>query len=109
MKRTTMTIFMLIFSATAFAGNTTVEKAVLNFKVKKAALNLKVNDTRTIVKEVENTDGNPCMFEGKSHQIELQVKQVSYDRIKNEAIYSWETVKTIVVDKAGEVMEVCAE
>ncbi len=54
-------------------------------------------------------EGNPCLPEGKSYQIELQVKQASYDHEKNKIVYSWETVKTIGVDNDGNMMEVCAE
>lgn len=98
MKNITMTVILVLSSVSAFAGNLAVEKV---------ATKMKANDTRTIVKEVENTDGNPCMPEGKSYQVDLQVKQAAYDHMKNKVVYSWETVKTIVVDKSGSVMEVC--
>lgn len=100
MKKTIMATVALFVSVNAFASFSAVDRA---------AAKLKTNDTRTIIKQVENTDGNPCMPEGKSYQVELQVKQASYDRIKNKVVYSWETVKTIGVNKSGSVMEVCAE
>lgn len=100
MKNLTMTAILVLFSASAFAGNVAVEKA---------AANMKANDTRTVVKEVENTDGNPCLPEGKSHQVDLQVKQAAYDHMTNKVVYTWQTVKTISVDQSGRVMEVCAE
>ncbi|MGZ3797530.1 MAG: class I SAM-dependent methyltransferase [Pseudobdellovibrionaceae bacterium] len=74
-----------------------------------AGNDMKAKDVRTITKEVENVDGNPCMPEGKSYQVELQVKLAAFDHEKNKVIYSWETVKTIGVDKTGRVIEVCAE
>lgn len=100
MKKIVPVIATILMSTSAFAGNLAVEKA---------ASKLKANDTRTIIKQVENTDGNPCMPEGKSYQVELQVKQAAYDHEKNKVVYSWETAKTIGVDTAGRVMEVCAE
>ena len=99
MKKTILVLATLI-STSAFAGNLAVDKA---------AAKMKARDTRTVVKEVENTDGNPCMPEGKSFQVELQVKQASFDREKMKVVYTWETAKTIGVDKAGSIMEVCAE
>jgi hypothetical protein len=100
MKKTILITVALFASAGAFASNLAVDKA---------AAKMKANDTRTVVTEVENKDGNPCMPEGKSYQVELQVKQASYNPEKNKTVYSWETVKTIGVDKDGKVMEVCAE
>jgi hypothetical protein len=100
MKKTIIAAIALLVSVNALAGNSTVEKV---------AAKLKANDTRTIIKQVENTDDNPCMPEGKSYQVELQVKQAAYDHLKNKVVYSWETVKSIGVDRSGRVMEVCAE
>ncbi|WP_413574572.1 hypothetical protein ACLVWU_10115 [Bdellovibrio sp. HCB290] len=100
MKNITMTVVALFVSVNAFAGNLAVEKV---------ADKMKANDTRTIITEVENTDGNPCQPEGKSYLVELQVKQAAFDREKRKVVYSWETVKTIGVDNDGRVMEVCAE
>ena len=78
--------------------------------VAKAASEMQSKDVRTVVREVENTDGNPCMPEGKSYQVDLEVKMAQgYDHDKNEIIYSWDVVKTIGVDNEGRVMEVCAE
>ena len=99
MKKTVLLLVGLA-SLNSFAGNLAVEKA---------AAKMKSSDTRTIIKTVENTDGNPCMPEGKSFQVELQVKQASFDREKMKVVYTWETAKTIGVDKAGQIMEVCAE
>lgn len=99
MKKTILLLVGLV-SLNSFAGNLAVEKA---------AAKMKSGDTRTIIKEVENTDGNPCMPEGKSFQVELQVKQASFDHEKMKVVYTWETAKTIGVDKAGRIMEVCAE
>ncbi len=78
--------------------------------VAKAALEMQTKDVRTVVREVENTDGNPCMPEGKSFQVDLEVKTAAgYDHEKGEIVYNWEVVKTIGVDNEGLVMEVCAE
>lgn len=77
--------------------------------IAKIAANKKITDTRSIVKEVENTDGNPCMPEGKSYVVEIQVKQAAFNYETSKVVYSWETVKTIGVDKHGNEMEVCAE
>ena len=100
MKKNVLIIVALLTSASAFASNLAVDKT---------AAKMKANDTRTVITEVENKDGNPCMPEGKSYQVELQVKQASYNPETNKMVYSWETAKTIGVDKNGKVMEVCAE
>ena len=80
-----------------------------NLAVEKVAAEMKSNDVRTITKEIQNTDGNPCQFEGKSFQVELQVKQADFDHLKMKTVYTWQTVKTINVDKEGHSIEVCAE
>ncbi len=80
-----------------------------NMAVKKAAAKIKASDTRTVVTEVENTKGSPCLPEGKSFQVDLQVKRASFDREQMTTVYKWETVKTVGVDKVGRVTEVCAE
>lgn len=98
--KTTILLLVGLVSLNSFAGNLAVEKA---------AAKMKSADTRTIIKEVENTDGNPCMPEGKSFQVDLQVKQARFDYEKMKVVYTWETAKTIGVDKAGRIMEVCAE
>lgn len=100
LRNRAMTVVLALSSVSAFAGNLDVEKI---------AAAMKANDTRTIIKEVENTDGNPCMPAGKSYEVDLQVKQASYDYMNNEVVYSWETVKTIGVSQSGRIMEVCAE
>lgn len=73
------------------------------------AAEARVSDVRTVIKEVENTDGNPCMPEGKSFLVALQVKQAYLNRSNNTYLYLWETAKKISVDNNGNVMEVCAE
>lgn len=77
--------------------------------VARAKKQLKTQDTRVVVNDAQSTDGNPCEPEGRYKRVELQVRLASYDRIKNQTVYSWETVKVIVVDKDGAQMEVCAE
>jgi hypothetical protein len=76
---------------------------------KELAEKMKSTDVRTKVTEVENKDENPCMPEGKSLQIELQVRQAYFDREKSKIVYKWETVKTVGVDQSGQTSEVCAE
>ncbi len=98
--KATILILACFMSLNVFAANLAAERA---------AAKMKSGDTRTVITEVENKDGNPCMPEGKSSQVELQVKQASFDREKMTVVYSWQTVKTISVDNAGRVMEVCAE
>jgi hypothetical protein len=100
MKKTVLVIATILIGASAFAGQLSIQKA---------AAKLKANDTRTVIKEVENTDGNPCLPDGKSFLVELQVKQAAFNRETNKVVYSWETVKTVSVDKDGGVTEVCAE
>jgi len=77
--------------------------------VLKVAKLLKTRDTRTVVSEVYNNDGNPCLPEGKSYNIELQVKQGSFDPLQSKIVYNWETVKTVNSDLTGKIMDVCAE
>ena len=74
-----------------------------------AAEEMKKEDIRTLVKQVENKEGNPCLPEGKSLIVELQVKQAYFDRVKKQVLYSWQTVKTIGFDKDGHIQQVCAE
>lgn len=87
-----------LFSVNAFAKS----------PVEKAAENMKKNDTRTVIKEIDNTEGSPCLPEGKSFQVDLQVKQAQVTPEK-EVVYYWETVKTIGVEKNGRVSEGCGE
>src|SRR3989344_4213551 len=101
MKKVILTI-ALLFSVSSFAK---VPEAPAPQAVYKAAAKMKKNDVRTIVKSVMNV----CGGEGKSWNAELQVKQPSYNRLTNKMSYTWETVKTINVDRDGGVMEVCAE
>ncbi len=100
MKKAILIAMTSLVGTCAFAGTSPVEKA---------AAKLKDKDTRTVTTEVENTDGNPCMPEGKSYQVDLQVKKAYFNAMQMRTVYSWETVKTINVSKDGRVMEVCAE
>ena len=101
MKKTILSLVVILASVTASAHIPSV--------VKKVAADTKLTDTRTIVKEVTNDDGNPCMPEGKSYIVEVQVKQAVFNQETSKVVYSWETAKTISVDQAGRVSEVCAE
>ncbi len=100
MNHVLMILTAALFSFTASAAP---------LPVLQAAKMVKQESVRTLIKEVENTDGNPCMPEGKSYTIDLQVKEAQYDRNKGEIVYDWKTVKSVVSDANGEVMEVCAE
>lgn len=101
MKKTILTLVVTLASMKASAMTPAI--------IKKIAANIKVTDTRTIVKTVMNTDGNPCMPEGTSYIVEVQVKQAAYNYDIRDVVYSWETVKSVGVDKDGRVTEVCAE
>ncbi|MBO9667903.1 MAG: hypothetical protein J7501_13960 [Bdellovibrio sp.] len=94
--------FIAVLGATtsAFAARPTIEQI---------AKKIKDHDTRTIVKVVENNGGEPCLPEGKSYSVELQVKHAAYDRINEKVVYSWITEKTVSVSLDGSVMEVCGE
>ncbi|WP_413581758.1 hypothetical protein [Bdellovibrio sp. HCB288] len=91
---------ILVMSSSVFAAGA---------KVEDIAKKLKNEDTRTIIKVVENNHGSPCLPEGKSYIVELQVKYADYDRLNNKMIYTWRTAKSINVDLYGSVMEVCGE
>lgn len=77
--------------------------------VTKAANELKAKSVRTVIKKVNNHEGNPCMPEGISYIVELQVKQASFNPMTSKVVYKWETAKTINVEKNGLTSEVCAE
>ncbi len=98
----------LTMSSSVFASDLKLE---LGRKLaRKAGAEMLKSDVRTVVREVENTDGNPCMPEGKSFQVDMQVKTaLAFDMEKMETVYEWVTVKTIGVDLDGSVMEICAE
>ena len=93
-------ILSVVLSSSAFAGSSVA---------KRAAAKMQKNDVRTVTTIVDNVEGSPCIPEGKSYQIDLQVKQASYNRMTSQVEYTWETVKTISVGLQGEVSEVCAE
>lgn len=96
-----MTFVTFVLVGTAHSASDAVEKT---------AEKMRTEDVKTVITEVENTDHNPCLPEGKSHQIDLQVKKASaYDLEKNEVVYVWESVKTINVSADGTIMEVCSE
>lgn len=94
---------IISISANAFAA------PAVPAAVTKAANSLKAQSVRTVIKKVNNREGNPCMPEGISYIVELQVKQASFNRITNKVVYKWETAKTINVEKNGLTSEVCAE
>ncbi|WP_413287719.1 hypothetical protein [Bdellovibrio sp. HCB337] len=101
MKKYLIALTTLALSTQAFARIPSV--------VAKVAAAAKISDTRTVVKEIENTEGNPCLPEGKSYIVDIQVKQAAFDYENSKVVYEWETVKSINVEKNGRVMEVCAE
>ncbi|WP_142695467.1 hypothetical protein [Bdellovibrio sp. NC01] len=100
MKAVISTIVVILATSQAFAHTK---------KVEAAAAKIKEESTRTIIKTIDNVEGNPCLPEGKSYLVELQVRQAAYDRIHNKIVYSWETAKTVNVDKSGAISEACGE
>ena len=92
---------VLLISTSALAGTPS--------KVLKAAKEMKTGDVRTVVTQVENTDGNPCMPAGKSYNIDMQVKMAAFDQQTHDVVYHWETVKTINSTADGLISEVCGE
>jgi hypothetical protein len=104
MKMIATALILLSLSTPAFA--------VGNAAVKQAAEDLKNNDVRTVITAVTNTEGNPCMAEGKSYSVDLQVKKAVTKMNKRGEVtvgYKWETVKTVGVDLEGRIMEICLE
>lgn len=98
---------ILILAVLAISAN--VMAAPVPAAVTKAANALKAQSVRTVIKKVVNREGNPCIPEGTSYNVELQVKQASYNPMTNKVVYKWETAKTINVEKNGATSEVCAE
>lgn len=94
-------IMATVLSTQSFA---TTPKAVVS-----AAKELQLSSVKTVTTRITNTDGNPCIPEGTSYNVDLKVKQANYNRETNKTVYKWETVKTINVSKDGSVMEVCGE
>ncbi len=92
---------MILSTASSYAGVPAV--------VKNAAKAMKTSDVRSVVTAVNNQEGNPCIPEGVSYNIDLQVKTAAYNRETQKIVYTWETVKTINSDAAGHISEVCAE
>lgn len=77
--------------------------------IKQAAERLKKSDIRAIITEVENNIKNPCLPPGKSYQIELQVKEATWNPIKSKVDYFWKTTKKVNSNQAGKIQEVCVE
>ncbi len=94
-------VTLLLLNTSAFAGT---PAAVI-----KAAKELKSKSVRTITHTVNNTDGNPCLPEGISYNIELQVKLATYNGETMGVDYRWETVKLINASQEGSISEVCGE
>lgn len=99
---------ILILATLAISANVLAAPAV-PAAVTKAANSLKAQSVRTVIKKIINREGNPCLPEGTSYNVELQVKQASFNRETSKVVYKWETAKTINVEKSGLTMEVCAE
>ncbi|QLY23987.1 hypothetical protein [Bdellovibrio sp. KM01] len=101
MKSVIALIAILGVTSTTFAAGVSIEKI---------AKEIKENDTRTVIKVVTNNqDQNPCLPDGESYIVEIQVKKAGWDPINTKIVYKWTTEKTISVDKEGRKMEVCAE
>ncbi len=100
MKSVLALIAILGMTSTTFAAGVSIEQI---------AKQIKEANTRSVVKVVTNQDGNPCMPEGESYIVEIQVKQAHWDGINSKVVYEWVTEKSVSVDKNGSQMEVCAE
>lgn len=74
-----------------------------------AAQAMQSDSIRTVIVPFNNTEANPCVPEGESYNVELQVKQASIDPTTKQVVYTWETVKIINVSQTGEIVEACAE
>lgn len=75
---------------------------VVSVKSKDAAeteARILANNIKTEIRMVENTEGNPCMPEGRSYQVDLLVNVET----------TWAVAKTIGVSLDGKVMDFCAE
>ena len=68
---------------------------------------LKQTEIKSVITEVTNTDGNPCLPAGTSYNVDLMVKQAIREDM--DVVHKWETVKSVNVSKTGEVMEICFE
>jgi hypothetical protein len=100
---------MLLFSVSSFAR---VQEAPAPQAVQDARAKLVSEEVRTTMHSIMNTDGNPCLSPGKSWQVEVQVKkdERALDKKGDLTVVSkWETVRTVVIDKDGGVMEECLE
>lgn len=108
MKKIIFTVAVL-FSVSIFAR---VPEAPAPKAVQNARKQLLKDDVRTTMKSIMNTDGNPCLSEGKSWEVEVQVRKTVRALDANENLTTkdeWETIKTVVIDRDGGVMEVCLE
>ena len=94
-------IAALFLSVSSFASTPAVVKAV--------AKQMKADSVKTVITEVQNSAGNPCVPAGLSYNVELMVKTAQFDRMAGKTVYKWESAKLINVSKDGDITEVCAE
>lgn len=103
MKNTILASLVIFASLSASAAH-------IPAKVQKAAAEIKANDVRTVITTVDNKDGeNPCLSEGISYIIDVQVKHAYWNGLENKVEYRWESAKTVVSEANGQTGEVCAE
>jgi hypothetical protein len=98
-----------LVSILSLVASVCLAKAEIPEIVKAQAALMQQQDVRTVIKAVQNTDGNPCMEEGESYEVTLQYRTRFWDPIKSKVRSKWETAKSVNVSKTGDVMEVCAE
>lgn len=103
MKNTILASVVMLVSITASAAH-------IPSKVQQVAADIKANEVRTVITPVDNKNGeNPCLSEGISYLIDVQVKKAYWNGLKNKVEYKWETAKTVVSEANGQKGEVCAE
>lgn len=101
MKKIALIVLAIALPLAGFAAGTKAAK--------QTAAEFLAESTRTKITAVYNKDGNPCMDEGKSYKVEIQVRKGFWNGVKQKVVYTWETVNEVLVSKDGSLMEVCGE
>jgi len=94
--------FILIALFVSFNVSAAIPEIVLA-----KAEELKQTQIRNEITAVENTDGNPCLPEGTSYNVETLIQKSSIHG--GEVVSKWESVKSVNISATGEVMEICME
>ena len=103
MKNTILASIVMFVSITASA-------AQIPSKVQKVAADIKDKEVRTVIAAVDNGDGkNPCLSEGVSYLVDVQVKKAYWNGLEQKVEYKWESTKTVAVEANGQKVEVCGE